>query len=253
MIKYFPKKIQKIFHLFAHSPFLYQFMGRCIPFFWVGALLFLGYGTYGGLILAPLDYQQKDAFRILYVHVPCAFFSLFIYAVIAFYSVLYLIWRVKIFDILSVACAPIGALFTFLALATGSIWGKPMWGTWWIWDARLTSELILFFLYCGYMGLYNAINNPKTAAKACAFLAIVGVIDIPIIHFSVTWWQTLHQGSTLMKSAPSLDPQMLWPLLGMLLGFGFYTGAVCFTRARSELLKRESDKRWVRKLGKLSL
>lgn len=239
----------KLTHQLASLSFLYQIMGRCIPFFWLGALLFLGYGTYSGLFLAPADYQQGEAFRILYVHVPCAFFSLFVYVLMAIYSLLYLIWRVKIFDIFSVACAPIGALFTFLALVTGSIWGKPMWGTWWIWDARLTSELILFFLYCGYIGLHNAIEDPKTAAKACAFLAIIGVIDVPIIHFSVTWFQTLHQGATVTKLAPSLAPQMVWPLLSMLLGFAFYLGAVSFTRARLELLKREEGKRWVHTLG----
>lgn len=239
-------KIQNIKKL-ASAHVVYKIMGKSIPLFWLGALVFLSYGLYGGLVLSPSDYQQGDAFRILYVHVPCAFLSLFIYVLMAFYSIVYLIWRIKIFDVFSVACAPIGALFTFLALATGSIWGKPMWGTWWIWDARLTSELILLFLYCGYIGLYNAIQDPKIAAKACAILAIVGVIDIPIIHFSVTWFQTLHQGATLSKlSAPSLASQMLWPLLGMLLGFGFYFGAVVCTRARSILLHREYDKRWVR-------
>ena len=244
------KNIKKL----ASASVVYKIMGKIIPLFWLGALVFLSYGLYGGLVLSPSDYQQGDAFRILYVHVPCAFLSLFIYVLMAFYSILYLIWRIKIFDVFSVACAPIGALFTFLALATGSIWGKPMWGTWWIWDARLTSELILLFLYCGYIGLHNAIPDSKIAAKACAILAIVGVVDIPIIHFSVTWFQTLHQGATLSKlSAPSLAPQMLWPLLGMLLGFGFYFGAVACTRARSILLNREYDKRWVRGLTNGSL
>jgi len=242
------KNIKKL----ASDALIYKILGRFIPYFWILVLLFLSYGLYGGLVLAPADYQQGDTFRILYVHVPCAFLSLFIYVLIAFYSILYLIWRIKIFDIFSVACAPIGALFTFLALVTGSIWGKPMWGTWWIWDARLTSELILLFLYFGYIGLHNAISDPKIAAKACAILAIVGVIDIPIIHFSVVWFQTLHQGATIAKfSAPSVALEMLWPLLAMLLAFIFYFAAVSCTRARVELLARNYEKRWAQEVRRL--
>jgi heme exporter protein C len=224
----------------------YHFCGTLLP---VSILLccgFLAYGLVGGLLLSPPDYQQGDGYRIIFVHVPCALLSMVIYGAIAFYSALYLIWRVKVADIIAYCLAPIGAFFTLSALVTGAIWGKPMWGTWWIWDARLTSELILLFLYLGYIGLYNAIEQPKVAAKAGAILAIVGIIDVPIIHYSVNWWSTLHQGSTLLKrGAPAIHPSMLYPLLSMILAFVFYTAIMACIRIRTEILHRESESRWV--------
>lgn len=216
---------------------------------WVSLFLFLG-GLYGGLVFAPADYQQGDSFRIIYVHVPSAWMSLFVYMVMAFAGAMGLIWKVKISDAIARGCAPLGAAFTFLALVTGSIWGKPMWGTWWVWDARLTSELILLFLYLGYMALQAAIEDRRTAARAGAILALVGVINIPIIHYSVEWWSTLHQGPTVSKiGAPSIHTNMLIPLLVMFLAFKLYFFAVLLVRARWEVLDQEKNSRWVRELA----
>jgi heme exporter protein C len=212
------------------------------------AILF-AYGLRGGLFIAPEDYLQGDGFRIMYVHVPCAFYSLTIYVAMAFCSAIYLIWHIKIADVIAYCLAPIGALLTFCALVTGALWGKPMWGTWWIWDARLTSELILLFLYLGYIALYSAIVQQKAAAKACAILSLVGVLDIPIIHYSVYWWNTLHQGATVAKlSAPSIDKSMFIPLCIMILGFAFYILSILCLRVRAELVSRERQHLWVRQL-----
>lgn len=224
----------------------YYFLGTLQPWCWLLSLVAIAYGTYAGLFIVPADYLQGDGFRIIYVHVPCAMLSLFIYIGMSVFSAIYLIWRVKIADIMAYSLAPIGALFTFCALVTGAIWGKPMWGTWWIWDARLTSELILLFLYLGYIGLYAAIPQKKSAAKACAILSLVGVIDIPIIHYSVYWWNTLHQGATISKlSAPSIDSSMLMPLLSMVIGFSLYVLGIICLKVRTEILNRESKNQWV--------
>ncbi len=227
----------------------YHFLGKLGPWCLGLSLIIIIIGTYQGLFIAPQDYLQGDGFRIIYVHVPCAFLSLSIYIAMAVFSAIYLIWRIKIADMLAYTLAPIGAFFTFAALVTGAIWGKPMWGTWWIWDARLTSELILLFLYLGYMGLYSAIPSKKAAAKGCAILSIVGVIDIPIIHYSVYWWNTLHQGATISKfSAPSIESSMLVPLLVMMIGFSSYVvGLVCM-RTRRVILQRERHNQWVYRL-----
>lgn len=212
------------------------------------ALLFVG-GLYSGLILAPVDYEQGEAYRIIFVHVPAAWMSLFIYMVMAITGAIALIWRLKLAEIVMISCAPIGASFTFLALVTGSIWGKPMWNTWWVWDARLTSELLLLFLYFGVMALYNAIEDRRTAARAVAILALVGVVNIPVIHYSVEWWNTLHQGPTVTKfDKPSIHLSMLIPLLVMAVAFKlFYIGSL-FMRVRTELLAREQKSKWVAKL-----
>jgi heme exporter protein C len=206
------------------------------------------YGVIGGLFLAPPDYQQGDGFRIIYVHVPAAFLSLAIYSIIFFSSVIFLIWYVKLADIIAKTSVSLGATFTLIALLTGAIWGKPMWGTWWIWDARLTSELILLFLYLGLMGLRGAIRDPRRASYACAILSIIGMVDIPIVHFSVEWWATLHQGATLAKLAkPSIDNEMLFPLLAMIVAFGLFYGIILCLRVRMEILKREWKTAWVQK------
>lgn len=232
------KAIKKL----AGTRHFYAFCGKLIPLFSVLFAICLVYGLIGGLIWSPADYQQGEGYRIIYIHVPCAFLSLLLYATIAFYSALYLIWRVKVADIIASSLAPIGAFFTLSALVTGAIWGKPMWGTWWIWDARLTSELILLFLYLGYIGLYQALEQPKVRAKACAILAIVGMIDVPIIHYSVNWWSTLHQGSTLFqRGKPAIHPSMLYPLLSMILALGFYCGVLACLRVRHEILNREME------------
>ncbi len=221
-----------------------------IPWFMVPALLLIGYGTYAGLFLAPMDYQQGDAFRIIYVHVPSAYLSMMAYMVMAVSAGIGLIWRIKLSHAVAAAAAPIGACFTFLALATGSIWGKPMWGTWWEWgDPRLTSELIMLFLYIGYMALRGAIDDTVKADKASAVLALVGAVNVPIIHFSVEWWSSLHQGPTLIKEGgPAMDPAMLYPLLAMILGFTLLFGAMLLRRVRTEVLFRERRTKWVNEL-----
>ena len=215
---------------------------------WSSLLLFLA-GLYGGLVLAPADYQQGDSFRIIYVHVPSAWMSLFVYVLMAAFGAAGLIWKVKITDALARACAPAGAAFTFIALATGSIWGKPMWGTWWVWDARLTSELILLFLYLGYMALQAAIPDRRMAARAAAVLALAGLVNIPIIHYSVEWWSTLHQGPTVTRfDAPAIHISMLIPLLIMFLAFKLYFFSILLLRARSDILSQERNSRWVTQL-----
>ncbi|WP_445971442.1 heme ABC transporter permease [Candidatus Berkiella aquae] len=227
----------------------YQFCGVMQPWLFISSILALAYGLVAGLFIAPADYLQGEGFRIIYVHVPCAMLSMLLYVVLALSGVVYLIWRIKVADLIAYCIAPIGALFTFCALVTGAIWGKPMWGTWWIWDARLTSELILLFLYIGYIGLYSAINNPKSAAKISAIFALIGLIDIPIIHYSVYWWNTLHQGATITRLAkPSIDSSMLWPLLSMIAGMALYTAAIMCLKLRTQILTRESQSRWVQLL-----
>ncbi len=225
----------------------YQMAGHLIPWFGLLTLALMSYGVVGGLWWAPSDYQQGDAFRMIYIHVPAAFLSLSIYTIIFCCSVIYLIWQIKLADIVAEMSAAVGATYTFIALVSGALWGKPMWGTWWIWDARLTSELILLFLYFGYMGLRSAIHEPKRAGKAAAVLAIVGMVDIPIVHFSVEWWATLHQGATLAKLAkPSIAVEMLYPLLAMIGGFTFFYGTLLCIRLRTGLLQREWQSLWVR-------
>ena len=237
------------FHKFASPPHFHAFAQTLSPWlFGISALLFIG-GLVGGLVLAPADYQQGDSFRIIYIHVPSAWLSMFTYMVMASAGAVGLIWKVKMGDIIARACAPIGASFTFLALATGSLWGKPMWGTWWVWDARLTSELILLFLYLGYLALQSAIEDRRAAARAGAVLAIVGVVNIPIIHYSVEWWSTLHQGATVTKfDKPSIELSMLIPLLAMTFGFQTLFAAVLLVRTRCEILEFEQHTAWVREL-----
>lgn len=216
--------------------------------FGIAGVLF-AVGLFGGLVMAPADYQQGDSFRIIYLHVPSAWMSMFVYMVMASAGAAGLIWKVKMGDIVARAAAPLGASFTFLALATGSLWGKPMWGTWWVWDARLTSELILLFLYLGYIALQSAIEDRRAAARAGAVLAIVGVVNIPIIHYSVEWWATLHQGPTITKfDAPSIATSMLIPLLLMALAFKAFFLATLLVRARCEILEFEQHTAWVRDL-----
>lgn len=237
------------FHKFGSPPHFYRIAGNWLP--WLGAifLLLLVAGVYGGLVLAPPDYQQGDSYRIIFIHVPSAWMSLFIYMVMAACGVVILVWRMKIAEIVLISSAPIGASFTFLALATGSLWGKPMWGTWWVWDARLTSELILLFLYLGVIGLHGAIEDKRVATRAIAILAIVGMVNIPIIHYSVEWWNSLHQGPTVTKfDKPSIHWSMLIPLLLMALAFQVYYLLTLFQSCRAELLQRERNSKWVEEL-----
>jgi heme exporter protein C len=225
----------------------YFFARRWLPLFLLLAIALFCYGSFSGLFLAPPDYQQGQGFRIIYVHVPSAFWSLAIYTIIFINSLVFLIWRLKLSDVIASASAPVGATYTFIALITGAIWGKPMWGTWWVWDARLTSELILLFLYLGYMGLRSATHNSQLKGKMAGILAVIGMINVPIIHFSVEWWHTLHQGSTLLKLAkPSMPAPMLIPLLVMILAFGCFYIALLLIRMRAEILEREFCSDWLR-------
>jgi heme exporter protein C len=223
--------------------------GRVIPWLAFSCAALFAWGLYGGLVQAPADYQQGESFRIIYVHVPSAWMSMFVYVVLAVAGAMTLIWRLKVADVVARASAPLGASFTFLALVTGSVWGKPMWGTWWVWDARLTSELILLFLYLGYMALLGAIADRRMASRAAAVLAIVGVVNLPIIHYSVEWWNTLHQGPTVTKlDSPSIHVSMLIPLLVMFAAFQLYYFTVMLMRARCELLDQERRASWVAEL-----
>jgi len=233
------------FHKLASPPHFYRIAGLVTPWFAWPALVLILVGLYGGLVLAPVDYQQGEGFRIFYVHVPSAIMSMFVYSTMAISAGIGLIWRMKLAHAVAAASAPIGAWFTACALATGSLWGKPMWGTWWEWDARLTSELILLFLYLGFIALRSSIEDPQRADRAGAVLALVGVINLPIIHYSVVWWNSLHQGSTMFNPG-AMAINMKWPALAMLLGFMLYFGAVLFVRLRAEVIRRERNATWLR-------
>lgn len=227
----------------------YQLTGRMLPWLSLSAAVVLIIGLVWGLVFAPADYQQGDAFRIIYIHVPCAFLSMSIYAAMGFLATLLLVWRIKLAGLLLSICAQTGACMALLALITGSIWGKPMWGTWWVWDARLTSELILLFLYAAILATSSAYQNKDQGDRLVAILTLVGLIDLPIIHYSVYWWNTLHQGSTLSVFAkPKIATSMLYPLLLTLVGFALYSMSVIFLRARNELLLRERRQTWVKAL-----
>ena len=241
--------IQLFIHQLASPRQFYSWANRFIPWLWVVTLLCLCYGFIGGLYFAPPDYQQGDGFRIIYVHVPSAFLSMMIYLIMTVAAAVNMIWRIKLADIVVQQSASLGAVFTLLALLTGSLWGKPMWGTWWIWDARLTSELILLFLYMGIISLRSAIPDIIRASRAVNILVLVGIVNIPIIHYSVYWWNTLHQGATLsLWTRPSIAPAMLYPLLAMLVGFTLYYFSLLMMRCRSEILIRESKSQWVQHL-----
>jgi heme exporter protein C len=234
------------FHRFGSPPHFYRLARRLVPWFAWPALILCVAGLIGGLGLAPPDYQQGDGFRIIYVHAPAAWLSLMVYVVMATSAAVGLIWRMNVAHAVAASCAPIGASFTALALVTGMLWGRPMWGTYWEWDPRLTSELILQFLYLGYMGLRNAIDDTPRADRASAVLAIVGVVNVPIIHYSVIWWNSLHQAPSVMRiGRPTMPASMLVPLLLMLLGFSLYFVALLLTRARGEVLRRERNARWI--------
>jgi heme exporter protein C len=233
-------------HKKGSPPVFYGMAERWSPWLGWASLAALVVGLYGGLVLAPTDYQQGESYRIIYIHVPAAWMSLFVYMFMASMAAVGIIWRLKIADTMALVAAPIGAMFTALALATGSIWGKPTWGTWWVWDARLTSELILLFLYLGYIALYNAMEDERTAARAAGILALVGVVNIPIIHFSVEWWHSLHQGPLLdLKKGWSLQPEMVWPLLTTMAGVQLLFFWALFRRSQTVVLLKEARSKWV--------
>ncbi len=237
------------FHRLASPPYFFRLAERWAPWIGLAALAFLAWGWIGGLVFAPADYQQKDAFRIIYVHVPTAAVSLSLYSLMAAAGVIALIWRIKLAECVLVATAPVGASMTAIALATGMLWGKPMWGAYWVWDARLTSELVLLFLYLGVIGLYQAFDDARTGARACALLAIVGVVNVPIVKFSVEWWNSLHQTSTIFKMGkPSITADMALPLYAAVLGTFLFCGYAILRRVQNELLWRERNTAWVGEL-----
>lgn len=243
------EKLWLWFHRMASPAYFYKLAGQLLPWSIVATVILMLIGLVGGLVFAPADYQQGDGFRIIYVHVPAAWMSMFVYMVMAINSAIFLIWHIKLSDIVARSSAVIGASFTFLALVTGSIWGKPMWGTWWVWDARLTSELLLLFLYLGYIGLRSAIDDRRVAGKAAGILALVGAINIPIIHYSVVWWNTLHQAPSVSKfDNPSIEMNMLVPLLCMALAFKLFYLCILLINSRSELLEQEKRSQWVKEL-----
>ncbi|SMG00234.1 heme ABC transporter permease CcmC [Burkholderia singularis] len=231
----------------------YRLASLLIPWLWTTAVLLALIGLYTGLFVAPTDAQQGEAYRIIFIHVPAAWMSMVIYLAMAGWAAVGWILNARMASMLAHALAPTGALFTFIALWTGSFWGKPAWGTWWVWDARLTSELILLFLFFGYIALTGAIDDVRRTDKAGALLAIVGTVNVPVIYFSVRWWNTLHQGATVsMTAAPKMATVMLVAMLLMIFAFWAYTFAVVFTRATAIVLERESHADWVRELASAS-
>lgn len=220
-----------------------------IPWVMIAFVVCFFYGIITGLFIAPADYQQGDGFRIMYVHVPSALVAMAIYSVMASCAVLILVWRIKIAAICMSCSASIGAWFTLLALVTGSIWGKPMWGTWWIWDARLTSVLVLFFLYLGFIALQSVIIDQQNRDRAGAVIALVGAINLPIIHYSVIWWNTLHQGPSITKfAAPSIASSMLYPLLAMIAAFFLFYFLILLLHMRNQVLLRDMKCQWVKEV-----
>ncbi len=224
----------------------YGLAGRLAPWFGGVAAILAAVGLYLGFFVAPTDFQQGEAYRVIFIHVPAAWMSMFIYLVMAAWAAIGLAFNTRLSFMMARALAPTGAMFTFVALWTGAFWGKPMWGAWWVWDARLTSELILLFLYVGIMALWAAIDDPRRGDKAGALLALIGAINVPIIYFSVKWWNTLHQGSSIKPSGTSMDEVMLAGMLVMAMAAWSYTLAVVFARVRRIILERERHTEWVK-------
>ena len=234
---------------FASPATFYPLAGAMIPFFVAVSVLFGLCGLWLGLVVAPTDAVQGEGYRIIFIHVPASWMSMFIYLVMAFWAAIGLAFNTRLSGMMAQALAPTGALMAFLSLWTGALWGKPMWGTWWVWDARLTSELILLFLYIGFIALQAAIDDPRWADKAGGILLLVGVVNVPIIYFSVKWWNTLHQGASVsLTKSPSMAATMLWGMLLMALCFWMYSIAVALGRARNIMLERERHTEWVRQL-----
>ena len=223
----------------------YPLAGRMIPWFAWSAAILTAIGLYIGLSMAPTDFQQGEAYRIIFIHVPSAWLSMFLYLVMAFWGALALGFNTRLSAMIGQAIAPTGALMTFIALWTGALWGRPTWGTYWAWDARMTSELILLFLYLGIIALRNAIDDPRRADRACAILSLVGAINVPIIYYSVKWWNTLHQGASVRPGESKMATIMLAGMLIMSFAAWFYAIAVTLHRARSIMLERESGAAWV--------
>lgn len=243
----FITKSYRLFQTLVSPPYFYIFTSRLQPYLLVLMLILFAFGLYGALYAAPPDYQQGETYRILYIHVPAAWMSLFVFAFMVVFAIIGQVWRLKIAEILVISASPIGACFTLIALLTGSLWGKPMWGAWWVWDARLTSELLLLFIYLGITVLHKALGESRHADRAVALLVLVGSVNIPIIHYSVQWWSTLHQGPTVSKlDKPSMHISMLVPLLIMTAAFKCYFLANMLQRARLMVLQRESNAQWLK-------
>jgi len=234
---------------FSSPATFYPLAGKIAPIAWVIAIALIVYGLYMSFWVAPVDYKQGDGYRIIFVHVPASWMSMFIYLVMAFWSILGLTFNTRVSAMMTQALAPTGAMFAFISLWTGAFWGKPMWGTWWVWDARITSELILLFLYLGYMALHGAIDDRRRGDRAGAILLLVGVVNIPIIYFSVKWWNTLHQGATIrLNEASTMDDTMMTAMLIMTFGFWAYSIAVGMDRVRNIILEREHNASWVKQM-----
>lgn len=236
----------KKLHQLAQPARLYDLCGRCVPWLGVASIIVLATGWIWGFGFAPVDAQQGQSYRIIYLHVPAAIGSMAIYGMMAVAAFIGLVWQIKTANLAVAAMAPIGAVYTFIALTTGSAWGKPMWGAWWVWDARLTSELVLLFLYIGAIALWCAFDDRRLAGRAMGILVLVGVINLPIIHYSVEWWNTLHQGSTRMQQ--SINPAMRSPLRWAISGYFLLFITLTLMRMRNLLLLLERRRPWVREL-----
>ena len=227
----------------------YPLAGKLWPPFAAVAAILAFAALYLGFFVAPTDFQQGEGYRIIFAHVPASWMSMVIYLAMAFWAFLGFTLNTRLSGMMTQALAPTGAMFTFLSLWTGALWGKPMWGTWWVWDARLTSELILFFLYMGYIALTSAIDDPRRADRAGGLVALVGAVNVPIIYFSVKWWNTLHQGASVsVTKGSSMAQTMLWAMLLVALAFWAYSIAMALYRVRSIILQRERHSRWVQEL-----
>ena len=244
------ERLRRLYHQLGSPRYFYQISDKILPWLVFFTAILMLVGLAWALLFAPADYQQGNSFRIIYIHVPTAILAQSCYMFMAVAGAIGLIWKMKLADMVAKAIAPIGASFTLLALVTGAIWGKPTWGTWWIWDARLTSMLILFFLYISVISLHSAIPNVQNAAKATAILTLVGVVNIPIIKFSVEWWNTLHQPATFkLTEKPAMSADMWVPLLISVLGFYGLFFSLMLLRTRCEIIDRERKSRWVRQLA----
>jgi len=233
---------------FSSPATFYRLAGWMAPWFFVAAALLAAAGLYAGFVIAPTDAQQGEVYRIIFIHVPAAWMSMFLYFIMACYGAVSLTFNTRMAAMMARAIAPTGALFTFIALWSGAFWGRPTWGTYWVWDARMTSELVLLFLYFGFIALANAFEDPRRGDRAAALLAIVGVVNLPIIYFSVLWWNTLHQGSSVSFKGTSMHVAMLWGMLLMAFACWMYAIGAALARVRSIILEREARTRWVRAL-----
>ena len=234
------------FYYFSSPATFYRLAGTMAPFFFAAALATGIAGLYMGFVVAPTDAQQGEVYRVIFIHVPAAWMSMFAYFVMACYGAISLTFNTRLAAMMARAIAPTGAMFTFVALWTGSFWGRPTWGTYWVWDARITSELVLLFLYFGFIALSNAFEDPRRGDRAAALLAIIGVVNLPIIYFSVQWWNTLHQGSSVSFKGTSMHVAMLWAMLLMAISFWMYTIGAALVRCRTIILERERRAQWVR-------